>query len=401
MNDDKIISVSDLTREIKILLEEDFDDISLEGEISNYKAHSSGHKYFTLKDSGAAIGAVMWRYRPRLSFEPEDGMKVIAKGSITLYPPQGRYQIDVEEMIPVGQGNLYIAFEALKKKLSEKGYFDQERKQALPRFPQKIGVATSPTGAAVRDIFSTIERRYKAAEIYFRPTLVQGPGAAEDIVKAIEELNKSDVEVIIIGRGGGSLEDLWCFNEEITADAIMTSEKPIVSAVGHETDFTISDFTADYRAATPTAAAEIVTNYTSEYLLDYLDNSRDTLFSDTMRKIELMKEDLDDNLQERSYRRLMEKINYLSQRLDDSESTNQRIINNRLNHLKIKIDGLSNNIYALDPQAPLRKGYALLKVKGKPISVKQSLTKFKDIEIVRSDETIIAKILGHKQGSIF
>lgn len=401
MNNVEVLSVSQLTSQIKEILEDDFSDISIEGEISNYKAHSSGHKYFTLKDDNATIGAVMWRYRSQLNFQPEDGMKVIAKGNISLYPPQGRYQIDIEEMKPVGQGNLHLAFEALKKKLLELGYFDQERKQAIPAFPQNIGIATSPTGAAVQDMFSTIERRYKPAKIFFRPTLVQGPGAAKDIVKAIEELNNTDADVIIIGRGGGSLEDLWCFNEEITADAIIKSEKPIVSAVGHETDFSISDFVADLRAATPTAAAELVTEITSDALLNHLENMEGKVKSNFVNKIAYFKEKLEGNFIDRIYRRLREQVNYHEQRLDNNMLTLKRLMTNNVEKLIMKNDALFAQLTALNPKAPLEKGYAILKKNGKPINPKKSLTKYKDIEIERLDETVLAMILGREQEKLF
>lgn len=401
MGKENVISVSLLTATIKNVLEDGFTDIKLEGEISNFKSHSSGHKYFTLKDDNAAISAVMWRYRPKLNFVPEDGMKVTAKGNVTVYPPQGRYQIDIAEMSPAGRGDLFLAFEAMKKKLEAKGYFEQDRKRPLPRFPQKIGIATSPTGAAIRDLLSTIERRYVAAEIYFRPTLVQGPGAAEDIVKAIAELNDSPAEVIIIGRGGGSLEDLWCFNEEITADAIFNSAKPVVSAVGHETDFTISDFTADVRAATPTGAAELVTYYTSDYILEYLESNGQNLERIMKESIEDIKEFLNEETIDRASRRLQEKINIYSQRIDESGLTLSRIMKHKISGVRTGIDSLERTLKSSDPEAPLRKGFAILKYKNKPINPKTSLLKLKDFEIVRSGETVIAKAIGGKQESLF
>ncbi|MES2766690.1 MAG: exodeoxyribonuclease VII large subunit, partial [Bacteroidota bacterium] len=269
MSIDNSISVTQLTRTIRGILEETFEGIRVSGEISNFKHHSSGHRYFTLKDEGAQIGCTMWRTRS-LGFVPADGMKVVVFGNISVYPPQGKYQIDCITMMPLGKGDLHLAFELLKEKLARAGYFDPSRKRPLPLFPLKIGVITSPTGAAVRDILSTLERRMPACEIYFRPALVQGDGAAEDIAEAIYQLNNLDCDVIIAGRGGGSLEDLWAFNTEIVARAIFESRVPFVSAVGHETDFTIADFVADIRAATPTAAAELVTPRSKTEMLQIL-----------------------------------------------------------------------------------------------------------------------------------
>jgi len=402
MNDNiKKVNVSQLTNQIKNELESKFVDILVEGEISNWKSHSSGHKYFTLKDEGASIGCVHWKYRQRLNFIPNDGMKVIVKGSVTLYPPQGKYQIDVESITPAGQGNLYIAFEALKKKLSEKLYFDQLFKKPIPSFPQKIGIATSPTGAAIQDISSTIERRYKQAEIYFRPTLVQGDGAAEDIVRAIIELNDCKVDVIIIGRGGGSLEDLWCFNEEITADAIFNSSIPIISAVGHETDFTISDFTADLRAATPTAAAEIVTPLTSDFLVDFIENSKKSIIKNISREIDNLKYELEKSFSLKNIRRVQEKINLYSQRRDDLNSSLIKSINYVLEKSKSSVNLFDIVLKANNPILPLEKGYALLKINGKTINPNKTLLNMKKIEIVRKNETIFAQILGAKTESLF
>ncbi|MEI6090230.1 MAG: exodeoxyribonuclease VII large subunit [bacterium] len=399
--ENKVISVSQLTGVVKEILETGFSDIAVEGEISNFKAHSSGHLYFTLKDEGSQISAVMWKYRNHLNFKPTDGMKVIAQGSISVYPPQGKYQIDVTSMVPSGEGDLFLAYEALKKKLIAKGYFDDDIKKPLPRFPQSVGVATSPTGAAVQDVFSTIRRRYKGATIYFRPTLVQGDGAAEDIVKAIAELSLSPAEVLIIGRGGGSLEDLWCFNEEITVDAIYKCERPIISAVGHETDFTLSDFAADVRAATPTAAAELVTPVTSEEVRDFLLNSVYKMNKTTNFLITDLKQKLGKTSAEKASRRLQDKINFYNQRLDDSTINMQRIVKGKIQSVKQKIESNTFICRSLNPQAPLEKGYAILKYNGQIIDNNKSLLKYKQIEIVRKNETAVAKVEGLKQDSLF
>ncbi|MBQ9599884.1 MAG: exodeoxyribonuclease VII large subunit [Clostridia bacterium] len=234
-------------------------NVWVKGEISNFKHHYSGHIYITLKDEGGLLKAVMFRSAAStLAFEPSDGMKVRARGRVSVYEAGGSYQLYIEEMIPEGVGELYIAYEQLKKQLEEEGLFDSRYKKPIPEYPKAVGVVTASTGAAVRDIINVITRRYPLSEIILYPAKVQGKGAAESVVKAIEYFNATkEVDTLIVGRGGGSIEDLWAFNEEITARAIFKSEIPIISAVGHETDFTIADFVADLRAPTPSAAAEI------------------------------------------------------------------------------------------------------------------------------------------------
>jgi exodeoxyribonuclease VII large subunit len=255
-----IYTVSQLTSEIKGLLERNFDHVWVEGEISNLRVPTSGHVYFTLKDESAQVRAVMFRMQNRLlKFEPEDGLQVVGYGRVTVYEPRGEYQIVLDHMEPRGLGALQLAFEQLKERLSREGLFDPARKRPLPPLPQKIGVVTSPTGAAIRDILQIIDRRFANVHILLYPVRVQGPGAAQEIARAVGELGQwPGLDVMIVGRGGGSLEDLWAFNEEIVARAIYHSPVPVISAVGHEIDFTISDFVSDLRAPTPSAAAELV-----------------------------------------------------------------------------------------------------------------------------------------------
>ena len=257
----KVYTVSQINNYIKRILENDvlLSDVYIEAEISNFKAHTSGHLYFTLKDSGAAINAVMFRsYAERLKFMPESGMKVVARGYISLYEKTGQYQLYVNSMEPAGIGALYLAYEQLKARLEKAGVFDQKYKKPIPQMPKTVAVITSPTGAAVRDIINVAGRRNPNVEIVIVPTLVQGKNAGPEIVNAIEKVNKwNKADTIILGRGGGSIEDLWAFNEEIVARAIFDSHIPIISAVGHETDFTIADFISDMRAPTPSACAEI------------------------------------------------------------------------------------------------------------------------------------------------
>lgn len=253
-------TVSEITKIIKLTLEDRFYSVWIEGEISDFKRHSSGHLYFILKDENAQLSAVMWRGKSMsLPFVPQDGIKVLAKGNITVFERSGRYQLDVDILQPLGIGNLQMAFEQLKIRLKNEGLFDESHKKPIPQFPSNVGVITSPTGAAIRDIVSVANRRSPGIQIIIRPVKVQGEGSAEEIAAAIEEFNEYGlIDVIIVGRGGGSLEDLWSFNEEVVARAIFDSRIPVISAVGHEIDFTIADFVADLRAATPSAAAELV-----------------------------------------------------------------------------------------------------------------------------------------------
>ena len=271
---DKYITVTQLTKYIKYKIDNDINlnQVFLKGEISNFKAHSRGHFYFTLKDENTRINAVMFSSNARnIVFTPSDGMKVLVTGKISVYEVTGGYQIYVNEMIEDGVGQLYIAYEQLKKKLSEEGLFNEEYKKPIPRIPQTIGIITAPTGAAIRDILSTIKRRWPYAKTILLPALVQGEEAKYSIVKQIENASNFDIDTLIIGRGGGSIEDLWAFNEEIVARAIFNCPIPTISAVGHEVDFTIADFVADLRAPTPTGAAELAVP-NKEDVLNYLNN---------------------------------------------------------------------------------------------------------------------------------
>ncbi|MEJ9220795.1 exodeoxyribonuclease VII large subunit [Paenibacillus glucanolyticus] len=264
----RVLSVKDLNRYIRMKMEGDsrLSDVWIRGEISNFTHHSSGHMYFTLKDEGSRIRAIMFAtHNQRLPFIPKEGSRVIARGNVSVYERDGQYQFYAVQMQPDGIGSLYLAYEQLKAKLEEEGLFAADRKRPLPLYPKTIGVITSPTGAAVRDIMITIRRRYPQARTILYPVLVQGKGAAPSIVKAIRTMNDmAEADVLIVGRGGGSLEELWAFNEEIVARAIYQSDIPVISAVGHETDFTIADFVADLRAATPTAAAELAVPSSAE-----------------------------------------------------------------------------------------------------------------------------------------
>ncbi|QDX93558.1 exodeoxyribonuclease VII large subunit [Brevibacillus laterosporus] len=265
----EVMSVAELNRYVKRMMEGDLKlaDVWIRGEISNFTHHHSGHMYFTLKDKDSRIKIVMFAsYNRFLTFIPKNGTKAIVRGSISVFERDGAYQLYARELQPDGVGALFLAYEQLKEKLQQEGLFASERKRALPRFPKTIGVVTSPTGAAIRDIITTIKRRYPQAGIMLAPAIVQGIEAPASIIRAIRNMNQHQVDVLIVGRGGGSIEELWAFNEEAVARAIVSSQVPVISAVGHETDFTIADFVADIRAATPTAAAELAVPHYLEWM---------------------------------------------------------------------------------------------------------------------------------------
>ncbi len=266
----KIYSVSELSQQVRTLLEKVFPDVWVTGEISNFRAAGSGHLYFTLKDSAAQVRAVCFRNQARyLKFKPQDGISVIVRGSLSIYEARGEYQLYVEYLEPAGLGALQLAFEQLKQRLAAEGLFDQARKKPLPLLPRAVGIVTSPTGAVIRDILRILRRRFRNMRVVLYPARVQGEAAAEEIVEGIRTLSRQPaVDVIIVARGGGSLEDLWAFNEEIVARAIAGSKVPVISAVGHETDFTIADFVADLRAPTPSAAAELVVHRKQDLVAD-------------------------------------------------------------------------------------------------------------------------------------
>ena len=314
----KVYTISQVTQDIRAILESAFDSVWVEGEISNMKVATSQHAYFVLKDERAQIRCVMFKgQRVGLKYKPEDGDHVLAFGRVTVYDARGEYQIIVDTLEPCGLGALQKAFEQLKKKLSEEGLFDEARKRELPQFPWKIGIVTSPTGAAVRDIINVITRRNSKVSILLYPVKVQGEGAAEEIAKGIEEMNRrDDIDVLIVGRGGGSIEDLWAFNEEVVARAIYASRIPVVSAVGHEVDFTIADFVADVRAATPSAAAELVVPLSDDMVQDirYL---TDQLMESMRRKIGDYTDLLRHLIDRRFFREPMQILQAPAQRVDD------------------------------------------------------------------------------------
>lgn len=347
MSEPKILSVSEINKAVRSTLEGKFHLLWIQGEISNFKAHSSGHFYFSLKDSKAQINAVMFRgFNQGLKFKPHDGLEVIVRGKITVYEPRGNYQMFCELMEPVGAGALQMAFEQLKKKLQAEGLFDRTRKRPIPTLPQHVAVVTSPTGAAIRDILNVLGRRFKGLRVTVIPALVQGVGAPDSIVKGIEMAQKlPDVDVMIVGRGGGSIEDMWGFNEEKVARAIAASRIPTISAVGHEIDFTIADFVADLRAPTPSAAAELVCRNAAE-LIERIQTDTAALVRCFNHAVALKKQRVD-----HANRRLVDpkrRLQDLSQRCDELVQRLELACRRYHEKLKSRIDVLFNRLPAPD-----------------------------------------------------
>ncbi len=411
------ITVSDLNRYIKAKFDTDIhlNRVYLKGEISNYKHHTRGHLYFTLKDEGSRLNAVMFiNNASLLKFEPEDGMKVLVSGRISVYEATGNYQIYVDDMQVDGLGSLYIEFEKLKKKLGDEGLFNPEHKKKMPRFPKKIGIITASTGAAIRDILSTIKRRYPICETILFPALVQGIGAKESIVKQLEIAQNYDLDLIICGRGGGSIEDLWAFNEEVVARAIYACKIPVISAVGHEPDFTIADYVADLRAPTPTGAAEMaVPNmYDIFKYLDQISIRLNENISTTIKRkkeklltlkesyvlknpfvsYEIKEQKLDSyvDILNKHMKMLMEKSSLNLEKL-----RNSYILQNPLTLLDNKKNKMSLIIKSLDllnPLGILEKGYSIVSKDNETIKEAKKLKKDDLIDIKLHKGSIIAKV---------
>ena len=362
-------TVSELTLKIKRILEQNFPIIWVEGEISNLKKPSSGHIYFTLKDATAQLQAVMFRdLASTIRFELEDGLKVLAGGRISVYQARGQYQLYADRIEPRGKGALQVAFEQLKEKLNKEGLFSPEHKKTLPPFPRRIGVVTSPTGAAIRDILQIILRRFPKMHIMLYPVRVQGEGAALEIAQAIDDFNRmKEAEVLIVGRGGGSLEDLWAFNEEIVARSIYRSKIPIISAVGHEIDYCISDFVADRRAPTPSAAAELVVGVAEEV------EEKIRIFQERMERV------LRDNLELRKQRlkyleesyglnSVQDRIGEVYLRIDEVENKFSREIEHILQIKEGIFQKVCSQMESLSPLRVLKRGYSITyKLPGREI----------------------------------
>lgn len=414
---DKYLTVTALTRYLKYKIESDSNlrTVYLKGEISNFKAHSTGHFYFSIKDENSIIKAIMFKSNAsKLGFVPTEGMKVLVTGSISVYPQGGTYQIYVEDLIEDGVGNLYIAFEKLKEKLSKEGLFDKKYKKPIPKIPEKIGIVTAPTGAAIKDIISTIRRRFPYAETYLFPALVQGENASLDIIKKVKQADSFGLDVLIVGRGGGSFEDMNCFNDEELARLIFKCNTPIISAVGHEIDYTIIDFVADLRAPTPTGAAEMaVPNVTD--VISSINQFKIRSSEAIIKRVKLNKLKLDaiknsfviknpmlmynnkaqtlDNLIEIINKAILNKIEKEHTRLN--EFKNNYILKNPDILYKTKMDKLSNIIEKLEllnPISILKKGYSLTYINGNVVNSISKVNKNDKIDIRLSDGILKANV---------
>lgn len=415
---DKYITVTQLTKYIKYKIDNDIhlNEVFLKGEISNFKAHSRGHYYFTLKDESSRINAIMFSSATKnIKFTPQDGMKVLVTGKISVFEANGGYQIYVNDMLEDGIGNLYIAFEQLKKKLELEGLFDPTIKKKIPKIPNRVGVVTAPTGAAIKDIISTIKRRWPLAEILLFPSLVQGEDAAADIVKQIKLSENYEIDTLIVGRGGGSIEDLWPFNEEIVARAIYECKIPIISAVGHEIDYTISDFVADLRAPTPTGAAELAVPAISD-IDSYLNQLKIRFYKSIQNKVNLNKQKLSEikgryifinpisiyQTKEMLFDSLLDRLKYSVTSLVSIkekkylEIKNSHILKNPYQLLDKKSNKYLQLISKLEPLSPLltlKRGYTLTKLNSEIITSSKKIKKGDKLEVEFSDGTINAEVL--------
>lgn len=397
MQNTLVLSVSQLNRYIKMNFDadENLANIFISGEISNFTNHyRTGHLYFTLKDDSAAVRAVMFNSSAkRLKFMPEDGMKVIARGRVSVYEASGQYQLYVDDMQPDGVGALNLAYEQLKEKLQKEGFFSELHKKPLPPYPEKVGVITSPTGAAVRDIINVLGRRFPYAEIVFCPVLVQGDGAHLQLIDAVNLFNSERAaDVIIIGRGGGSIEDLWEFNDEGLARAVYNSEIPVISAVGHETDFTICDFVADMRAPTPSAAAELAVPDANElqYALSALKNR---MFLNVSSGIADRRSTLEYLTSKGALKSPDEMLSNRSQRLDTAFSKMLSSYENRIGGKKVEFISAATALSKLDPMSVLMRGFAFVSDKsGKNVYSSQALAKGDKINVRFHDGSAVCEV---------
>lgn len=411
------ITVTQLTKYIKYKIDNDqnLNKIYLKGEISNFKAHSRGHFYFTIKDENSRINAVMFStYAKDVKFDIQDGMKVLVTGKVSVYEATGGYQIYVDSILEDGLGNLYIAFEQLKKKLQAEGLFDETHKKPIPKIPNRIGIITAPTGAAIKDILSTLKRRWPLCETILFPSLVQGKEAAPDIVRNIELSKNYDLDVLIVGRGGGSIEDLWCFNEEIVARAIYDLDIPVISAVGHEIDFTISDFVADLRAPTPTGAAEMaVPNITD--IVKLLNQLEIRTVNGITNIVNIRKERVNKlknsyvlknpitiyEIKEQKFDNLFERLvndfkNIIANNKNKLELTCTKLnneINNKITKDKNDFFKIISKLEVLNPLLTIKRGYSVVRKDDKVISSIKDIKKKDNLELELKDGKVNVEVI--------
>lgn len=415
---DKYITITQLTRYIKYKIDNDvhLNEVFIKGEISNFKAHTRGHYYFTIKDEGSRINAIMFASQTkRIKFVPEDGMKVLVTGKISVYEANGGYQIYVSDMLEDGVGNLYVAYEKLKQKLEKEGLFDSSKKKKIPKIPKTVGVVTAPTGAAIRDILSTIKRRFPLTEVILFPALVQGEGAKDSIVKQIKLAENYEIDTLIVGRGGGSIEDMWCFNEEEVAYAIYQCKIPIISAVGHEIDFTIADFVADLRAPTPTGAAELAVPNVSD-VVNYINQLKIRSQTVMKNKIDFLSQRLSEitnkhimqnpitiyQVKEQKFDTLIERLKYNMLNLYKiKEKELLGITSSYLFKTPEKLLDLKKNEYVkilskletLSPLSTIQRGYSVVKKKDKVITSCKDLKRCDQIDLELKDGVVKAEVL--------
>lgn len=413
---DKYISISQLTRYIKFKFDNDehLGHVFLRGEISNFKAHTRGHYYFTLKDETSRINAVMFSSNAsKLLFRPTDGMKVLVTGRVSVYEATGGYQIYVEDMVEDGVGNLYVQFEELKKKLQQEGLFDPSKKKKIPKIPKTVGIITAPTGAAIRDILSTIKRRWPITKTILFPSLVQGASAAPEIIKQIEKAQEFDLDVLIVGRGGGSIEDMWCFNDEQVARAIYACKIPVISAVGHEIDFTIADFVADLRAPTPTGAAEMAVPNISDFyqyfgqielrleqaIMTMITSKKDQL--ETLKKSYILTNPIAMyQVKEQRFDSLFEKIHLLMNSIIANEKNSCQILKQKLeNNIQKVLENEQhrylhalNKLEILNPLLTIKRGYSITRNQDHVVTSIQQVKPHDKIEIEVTDGLIEARV---------
>lgn len=392
----KILSVTEVNKFIKLLIDKNpmLANISVSGEISNCKLHSTGHIYLSLKDSGSVIRAVMFRASAsKLLFKPENGMKVIATGRVSVFERDGQYQLYIEKLTPEGEGSLYLAFEQLKAKLKAEGLFDTERKRRIKRMPKRIGIITSPTGAALRDMMNILKRRFPLCEVLIYPSLVQGPSAPAELIRGVSYLNEHKLcDTIIIGRGGGSIEELWAFNDENLARAVAASEIPVISAVGHETDFTICDFVADLRAPTPSAAAELCTPDFSD-IYNFLDKAGSAMSSALLKKINYQKSMYErlsgSGVLKNPQRMLADKIMTVEHIDTKMSSALTMALRNRVH----EYDAMNQKLHALNPLKVLSRGYSVAMTNdGRVIRNSEDISSGDDIKIYSHKVKIGARV---------
>lgn len=395
MENNSPVSISELTKRLKSVVEYEFKFVFAEGEISNFKLHSpKGNMYFVLKDDSSSINAVMWNtHNTKLNFQPKDGLKVIIKGRITIWDARGTYQIDVWEMMQSGLGDLQLAFENLKEKLKSEGLFDESHKKPLPQFPKNVAIITSETGAVIKDFIRVSEKRFPLINLILIPAVMQGEGSAKTVINALKTANNPElkIDVICIARGGGSIEDLWEFNNENLAREIFKSGVPVVSAIGHETDFTIADFVADKRAPTPSAAAEIILPDKNDYL-ERLNRFQYLISNLGIRKINNLTSNLTYIQNNYFFRKPLDTLNNFKINLDEFEDELLKLPVNKFNNLNTELNYIEKIFFNLSPENNLKRGYSIIKKGDEYISSAKKLNLFDKITIKFKDGSKDAEV---------